>query len=99
MVLHAIRAETPLEQIDDAAVFKLAGLHLQQIVGEREQPETRIAQLAQRGRHLRVRRHRRELLLELFLVRVIDLDALRIRQHLHHGRTDIGERNVATGHS
>ena len=47
MVLHAIRAETPLEKIDNAAMFKLAGLHLKQIVGEREQPETCIAQLAQ----------------------------------------------------
>ena len=45
MVLHAIGAETPLEKIDNAAMFKLAGLHLKQIVGEREQPETRIAQL------------------------------------------------------
>ena len=46
MVLHAVRAETPLEKIDDAAMFKLAGLYFEQIVGEREQPETRVAQFA-----------------------------------------------------
>ena len=52
VMLHAVRAESPLEQIDNAAMFKLAGLNLKQIVRQREQPETRIAQLAQRGRNL-----------------------------------------------
>jgi hypothetical protein len=54
MVLHAVRAESPFEQIDDAAMFELAGLHFKQIVGEAEEPETRIAQLAQRRRNLRM---------------------------------------------
>jgi hypothetical protein len=48
MVLHAVRAEAPLEKIDNAAMFKLTGLNLKQIVREGEQPETRVAQLAQR---------------------------------------------------
>ena len=38
MMLHAVRAEATLEKIDNAAMLKLAGLHLKQIVGEREQP-------------------------------------------------------------
>jgi hypothetical protein len=46
MVLYAIRAEAPLEKIDNAAMFKLTGLNLEHIVCERERPETRIAQLA-----------------------------------------------------
>jgi len=46
MVFHAVRAEAPLEQIDNAAMFKLTGLNLGQIVRESEQPETGIAQLA-----------------------------------------------------
>ncbi len=46
MVLHAIRAETPLEEIYDAAMFELASLHLKQIVGEREQPEPASRSLA-----------------------------------------------------
>jgi hypothetical protein len=41
MVLHAVRAEPPLEQIDNAAVLKLTRLNLKQIEGE--EPETRIA--------------------------------------------------------
>jgi hypothetical protein len=40
MVLLAVRAEAPLEKVDNAATFKLAGLHLEQIVREGEQPET-----------------------------------------------------------
>jgi hypothetical protein len=47
MVLHAVRAESPLEEIDNAAVLKLPGLNLQQIVRKREQPEPGLAQLAQ----------------------------------------------------
>jgi hypothetical protein len=60
MVLHAVRAEAPLEKIDNAAMFKLTGLNLGQIVRQREQPETCIAQLAQRCRYFAVRRHRRK---------------------------------------
>ena len=97
MVLHAVRAEAALEKIDDTAVLELTGLHLEQIVREREQPETCIAQFAERCRHLGVRRHRRKLLREFFLISVRNFDAPRIRQHLHHSRTDIRERNVAAG--
>ena len=43
MVLHTVCTEAALEKIDDAAVFELTGLNLEQIVREREQPETRIA--------------------------------------------------------
>ena len=46
MVLHAIRAESSFKQIDDASMLKLARLHLEQIVREREEPKTCIAQLA-----------------------------------------------------
>ena len=45
MVLHAIRAEFSFKQIDDASMLKLARLHLDQIVREREKPKTCIAQL------------------------------------------------------
>ena len=45
-MLHAVRAEAALEKIDNAAVLKLTGLNLKQIVCEGEQPETCIAQLA-----------------------------------------------------
>src|SRR5579863_4917952 len=99
MMLHTVRAEAALEQIDNAAVFKLTGLHLKQIIGEGEQPETCIAQLAKRCQYLRVRWHGGKLLLELILVRIIYSDALRIRQHLHHSRADIRERHVAAGNS
>ena len=50
MVLHAVRTEPPLEQIDNAAVLELTRLSLKQIVGEGEEPETRIAELAQARR-------------------------------------------------
>ena len=46
VVLHPVRAEAPLKKIDNAAMFKLTGLNLGQIVGQGEQPETRIAQLS-----------------------------------------------------
>jgi hypothetical protein len=46
MVLHAVGAEAPLEQIDNSAILKLTGLNFQQIIREGEQPETRVAQLA-----------------------------------------------------
>ena len=36
VMLRAVRAEAPFEQIDDAAVFELSGLHFKQIVGEAE---------------------------------------------------------------
>src|SRR5271154_6519653 len=36
VVLDAVRAETPLEEIDNPAVFELTRLHLRQIVGQRE---------------------------------------------------------------
>jgi hypothetical protein len=44
-MLHAVRAETPVEKIDNAAMFKLAGLNFQHIVRENEEPEACIAQL------------------------------------------------------
>jgi hypothetical protein len=31
--------------------------------------------------------------LELLLAGIVDLDAFRIRHHLHHGGIDIGERH------
>src|SRR5579863_10059741 len=46
MMLDAIRAEPPLEEIDNVAMLQLTSLHFQQIVGEGEEPETRVAQLA-----------------------------------------------------
>ena len=58
MVLHAVGAESPFKQIDDAAVFKLASLNLKQIVRESEEPKTCIAQLAKCGRYLAMGRHR-----------------------------------------
>ncbi len=51
MMLHAIRAKAPLEKIDNAAMFKLTSLNLKQIVREGKQPETCIAQLAERYRY------------------------------------------------
>ena len=54
MSLHAIRAKSSLEEIDDAAMFKLTGLNFEQIVSESEEPKTRIAQLARRRQNLRV---------------------------------------------
>src|ERR1700733_5412438 len=98
MVLHTVGAETPLEQIDDAATCKLAGLHLKQVIGKREQPEPGISKFAQSGRHLLVRWHRRELLLEFLLVCIVNFNSLRVRQHLHDGGADIRERNVTTGY-
>jgi hypothetical protein len=49
VMLHAVRAETPLKEIDNAAMLKLASLDLKQIVREREEPEPCISQLAQRA--------------------------------------------------
>ena len=98
VVFHAVGAEAPFKQIDNAAVLELAGLHFKQIVGETEEPETRIAQLAQRRRNLGVGRHGRELFRKLLLVIVSDLNAARISQHFHDRRTDIGEWDVTAGH-
>src|SRR5271157_4691111 len=99
MVFDAICAKASFEKVDNATMLELTGLNLKQIVSKCEKPEACTAQFAQRGRNLWVRRHRREILRKLLLVLVINLDAARIRQHLHHSRTDIGERNVAAGHS
>jgi hypothetical protein len=41
MMFHAVHAEAPLEKIDNAAIFKLTGLNLKQIVREGKQPEKR----------------------------------------------------------
>ena len=79
MVLHAVRTEPPLEQVGDAAMFKLTGLNIEQIVRESEEPKTRIAQLAQRRRNLRVWRHRGKLFGELSLVLVANFEATGIR--------------------
>jgi hypothetical protein len=46
VMLHTVRTESSLKEIDDAAMFKLASLNLKQIVSESEDPETCIAQLA-----------------------------------------------------
>ena len=46
VMLHAVRTESSLKEIDNAAMFKLASLNLEQIVRESEEPETCIAQLA-----------------------------------------------------
>ncbi len=45
-MLHAIGTELPFKEIDNAAMLKLAGLNLKQIVRKSEKPETCIAQLA-----------------------------------------------------
>ncbi len=79
-------------------MLELTSLHLKQIVGESEEPEACIAQLAQRRRNLGVWRHRGKLVRKLFPVLVIDLDAACIRQHFHYCGADIGERDVAAGH-
>jgi len=52
VVLDAVGTESSFKQIDNAAMFKLAGLNLKQVVGEREEPKTCIAQLAQCRRNL-----------------------------------------------
>src|SRR5580658_2298474 len=96
MVLDAVSAEATFEQIDDAAMLELAGLYLEQIVGEREEAKTGLAQLAQRPRNLWIRRHGRKPFGELLLVGVSDPDAAGIRQHLHDRGADVGEGNVAT---
>src|SRR4029450_1677476 len=75
VVLHAVRAESPFKQIDDAAMLELARLQFEQIVREGEEPKPCIAQLAERRRNLGVGWHRGKLLRELLLVLVIDLDA------------------------
>ena len=46
MMLHTVRAKSSFEQIDDTAVLKLPSLHFEQIVREREEPKTCVAQLA-----------------------------------------------------
>jgi hypothetical protein len=46
MVLHTVRAKSSFEQIDDAAVLELPSLHFDQIVREREEPKTCVAQFA-----------------------------------------------------
>jgi len=46
MVLDAVRAKSSFEQIDDAAMLELPGLNFEQIVREREEPKTCVAQLA-----------------------------------------------------
>src|SRR6267142_3328083 len=97
MVLNAVRTESSFKQIDDTAMFELAGLNFEQIVRESEEPKACIAQLAERRWNLRVGWHRGKLFRELFLVPVVNLDATCIRQHFHHGRTDIGKRYVAAG--
>jgi hypothetical protein len=45
-----------------------------------------------------MRRHGGKFLGRLCFIPVVNFDAFRIRQHLHHGRTDIRERDIATGH-
>ena len=60
-MFHAIGTESPFKEIDDAAMLELTGLHFKQIVGEAEEPETRIAKLTQRRWNLGMGRHRREL--------------------------------------
>ena len=45
MVFHAVGAEAPLEEIDDAAMRQLARLHLQQVVGQREQAKAGVRSL------------------------------------------------------
>jgi hypothetical protein len=90
-IFYVVRAGCPWRALE------LTGLNLEQIVREGEEPETCIAQLAKCCRNLAVRRHCRERLLELLLVRIVDLDALRIRQHLHHRGADIREWHAAAG--
>ena len=68
VMLHAVRAETPLKEIDNAAMLKLASLDLKQIVRECEEPEPCISQLAQRAWNLGVRRHGGKFFRELFVV-------------------------------
>ena len=89
MILHAIRTESPLKEIDNATMLELTSLNLKQIVGESEEPEACSAQLAQRCRNLWMRWHGGKSLSQLFLVPFADFDAARIRQHFHDCRTDI----------
>lgn len=46
VMLHAVRTEPPLKEIDDSTMFELAGLNLEQIVRESKEPKSCIAQLA-----------------------------------------------------
>jgi hypothetical protein len=98
MAFHAIRAEAALEQAEYAAMLKLAALDLEQIVGESEETEAGATKLVQGSGHFRMRRHRRELFGKFLLVGVLDFDAARIRQHLHHGAADIRKRHIMPGH-
>ena len=43
MVLNAVRTESSFKQIDDTAMFELAGLNFEQIVRESEETETGFA--------------------------------------------------------
>jgi len=43
MMLHAIRAESPFKEIDNAAMLELASLNFKQIVRESEETEARTA--------------------------------------------------------
>jgi hypothetical protein len=39
MLLHAVRAESPLEEVNDAAMLELTSPHLKQIIRGSEEPE------------------------------------------------------------
>ena len=45
VALHAVHAKEPFEKIDDAAMFQLASLYLNQVIRESEQPEACSTQL------------------------------------------------------
>src|ERR1700735_5390010 len=98
MMLDAIRTEAPLEEIGNPAVFELTRLYLRQIVRQREKPESRRTELLKSLRHLRVRRHRREFFKQFLPIGVPDPYTADVRQYLHHSRTYIGERLIASGY-
>src|SRR5262249_34989943 len=71
VMLPPVGAESPPEHVRDPAVLELARLHLEQIVRERKETETSVAQLAQRRGNLGMRWHRGELVRQLRLVFVV----------------------------
>lgn len=58
-----------------------------------------VSRAISRCGNFRIGRHGRKLLRKLFFIRVIDVDALRIRQHLHYSRTDVTEWLIGAGYS
>jgi acyl-CoA synthetase (AMP-forming)/AMP-acid ligase II len=92
-----VDAEAALEQVDHARLLQLPARDLQRVVGEREQPEAVLVELAQGRGDFGVGRHRGEPVGELGGVRVPDGDTAGGGEHPEHGAADVGERDVYAG--